>query len=247
MSATNKLQHGPSRSNLAIGICVAATLVLTIADLGSKQWALLTLSEERASDPPPVCEPNEDGHIFMQRMGTEPIVLVDGYLELRYAENCGAAFGVMRSAPAFARKLVFGVAATLASIALMLMFVRGRGGALFAWSVPMIVSGAIGNLYDRVRFGYVVDFIRFHLEDGWEWPTFNVADCGITVGVILLVLDGFREGRTEKEQRKKLAADDAAAAKDKRRDEDDEDDEEDEAADRKSDDVAGETEAAKED
>ena len=65
-----------------------------------------------------------------------------------------------------------------------------------------IVSGALGNLIDRVRYGYVVDFIRFHLQDGWEWPTFNIADCGITVGVILLVLDGFREGRAEAKEPK---------------------------------------------
>ena len=129
-------------------------------------------------------------------------VLVDGYLMFRYAENCGAAFGLLRDAPPIARKIVFGIAALAASIVLFLMFVRGRGQQLFAYSVPLIVSGALGNLIDRVRYGYVVDFIRFHLQDGLEWPTFNIADCGITVGVILLVLDGFREGRAEAKEPK---------------------------------------------
>jgi signal peptidase II len=55
------------------------------------------------------------------------------------------------------------------------------------------VSGAVGNLFDRVRHGYVVDFIRFHVHDKFEWPTFNVADITIVIGVGLLLLDGMRK------------------------------------------------------
>jgi signal peptidase II len=57
--------------------------------------------------------------------------------------------------------------------------------------VPLIASGALGNLVDRFRLGYVVDFVRFHLRDGFSWPTFNVADITITVGVGLLLIEGF--------------------------------------------------------
>lgn len=176
-------------------LCAGVTLALLAANLGSKTWAETDLSTERLGEPPPICEPDEFGRVTTQRVRTEPAVLVDGYLELRYAENCGAAFGLLRDAPPIARKVVFGLAAAAASVVLFVMFARGRGRTLFAASVPLIVSGALGNLIDRVRYGYVVDFIRFHLQDGWEWPTFNIADCGITVGVILLVLDGFQEGR----------------------------------------------------
>jgi signal peptidase II len=186
------------RSRRAVIICALATLALLGLDLGSKQWAEGTLSTERFGNPPPVCEPDEYGRVATQRVRTEEVVIIEGYLMFRYAENCGAAFGLLRDAPPVARKAVFGLAAAAASIVLFMMFVKGRGQTLFAWSVPMIVSGALGNLIDRVRYGYVVDFIRFHLQDGWEWPTFNIADCGITVGVILLVLDGFRESREEK-------------------------------------------------
>lgn len=66
-------------------------------------------------------------------------------------------------------------------------------------SVPLIVSGAIGNLVDRVRFGYVVDFVRFHLNDRWAYPTFNVADAWITIGVVLILIEGFLDGRREKQ------------------------------------------------
>jgi signal peptidase II len=55
----------------------------------------------------------------------------------------------------------------------------------------LIASGALGNLIDRFRLGYVVDFIRFHLRDAFVWPTFNIADSTITVGVLLLVIEGF--------------------------------------------------------
>lgn len=188
------------RSRKAIAIAVLATLGLLAADLGSKDWAESALSAERPVDPAtPTCAEDEYGRIVYRRVMTEPVVLVDGYLEFRYAENCGAAFGLMRSAPPLARKAVFGIAAVAACVALFVMFVRGRGGMLFAVSVPLIVSGALGNLVDRVRYGYVVDFIRFHLQDSWSYPTFNIADVGITVGVVLLVLDGFRDAKRAKE------------------------------------------------
>jgi len=196
MSAEKKARATPPsvpRSRLAVGLCLLATIGLTAADLASKAWAEGALAIERTNDAPPLCEPGT-----MQRLRAEPVVLIEGYLELRYAENCGAAFGLMRGASPNARKAVFGIAATLASIALLVMFVRGRGRVLFAYSVPLIVSGAVGNLVDRIRYGYVVDFIYFHWQDAWEYPTFNVADCGITVGVVLLVLDGFREGKAER-------------------------------------------------
>lgn len=203
----------PPRTRKAIAICALATIALLALDLGTKAWAESALATERVGDQPPVCEPDEFGRVTMQLQRTESIVVVEGYLMYRYAENCGAAFGFLRDAPPLARKVVFGFAAAAASLVLFWMFVKGRGQVFFAWSVPMIVSGALGNLVDRARYGYVVDFIRFHLQDGWEWPTFNIADCGITIGVILLVLDGFREGQVER-ARQKAAAEDPASGKD---------------------------------
>jgi signal peptidase II len=127
-------------------------------------------------------------------------VLIDGFLEFRYAENCGAAFGFMRDMPSLVRKGVFYVAATGAIVLLLWMFVTGRGGALFAISVPLIVAGAIGNFVDRVRLGYVVDFVRFHNHDSWAYPTFNVADAWITIGVALILIEGFADGRRERHE-----------------------------------------------
>jgi signal peptidase II len=136
------------------------------------------------------------GYRDMQRLRTRAVVLVPGWLELRYAENCGAAFGMLDQSPRWVRGAIFFTAASVAIVALIWMFIQGNGGPMFAWSVPLIVSGALGNLVDRVRLGYVVDFIRFfHVFDGgpWEYPTFNIADSTITVGVILLFIDGMRK------------------------------------------------------
>lgn len=190
------------RSRRALAICLAVTAALTALDLGSKSWALDALSTERLGDPGPVCEPDENGYMTMQRGRAEAMVLVEGNLELRYAENCGAAFGLLRDADGWIRHSVFGLAAVAASIALLVMFARGRGGNWFAYAVPFIVSGAIGNLVDRIRYGYVVDFIRLHWDGEIlsmrEWPTFNIADVTITMGVVMLLIDGWLEGRAEK-------------------------------------------------
>ncbi len=194
------------RSRRAIAIALAATIALLAADLWTKTWAETSLSTQRVGQLPPLCETDEYGSLGTQRQRTDPVVVIEDYLMFRYAENCGAAFGLMRDAPPVARKIVFGIAAAAASIVMFMLFARGRGAVLFAYSVPLIVSGAVGNLVDRIRYGYVVDFIRFHLPNGWEWPTFNIADCGITVGVILLVLDGFRDSRREKKRDRKNEA-----------------------------------------
>jgi signal peptidase II len=186
------------RSLKALILCLAATAVFTAMDLGSKRWALERLSEPSAIASQPSCEPDQYGRIQPQRAQRQPVVLIENYLEFRYAENCGAAFGFMRDMPSIIRKGVFYVAAAGAVVLLLWMFITGRGGTLFAISVPLIISGAIGNFVDRIRFGYVVDFVRFHLNDRWAYPTFNVADAWITIGVALILIEGFLDTRREK-------------------------------------------------
>ena len=189
---------GTTRSPKAIVLCLAVIAALTAMDLGSKEWALDRLSQPSTLGSDPVCEPDSNGRIGPQRAQKAPVILIDGYLEFRYAENCGAAFGFMRDMPTLVRKGVFYVAAAGAVVLLLWMFITGRGGRLFALSVPLIISGAIGNFVDRVNLGYVVDFIRFHLNERWAYPTFNVADAWITIGVVLILIEGFIDGRNEK-------------------------------------------------
>lgn len=193
------------RSTLAIGLCFAATVGLLAADLATKDWAYSSLSEpvkvrtaKHPGDLRLLCRnPSPVG----ERCRSQPNVLIEGYLELEYAENTGAAFGIGRDWPKSLRVTVFGIAALAATIGLLWMFIAGRGGPLFAYSVPLVVSGAVGNLIDRARLNFVVDFIRFHVFDKWSYPTFNVADITIVVGVALMVLDGFHKESQKKKQK----------------------------------------------
>jgi signal peptidase II len=179
------------RSLLSFAACLAALVLCTGVDLASKDWAMAKLSRAPEAPIGPVCQATDEGLLYFQRIQEAPIVLVDGYLELRYAENCGAAFGVLHRGPAWLRLALFAPAALAATLGLLWLYRSGYGGKLFAVSVPLIASGALGNLIDRFRLGYVVDFIRFHVREAFVWPTFNIADATITVGVVLLLIEGF--------------------------------------------------------
>jgi signal peptidase II len=190
----------PRRSIAATCACVFALLLLTWADIGTKDWALANLSRAPSVAPGPVCIANADGITYFQRLPTPPKVYIEDYLELRYAENCGAAFGMFNKGPAWVRLVLFAPAAAAAVLGLLWLFWTGYGGRLFALSVPLIASGALGNLIDRFRLGYVVDFIRFHVKDAFVYPTFNVADITITVGAALLLIEGFTSSARAKSQ-----------------------------------------------
>jgi len=171
---------------------VASLAIYTLADLATKEWALDNLARARPGEQPAICQPDERGYMDYQYLPLPARTFIPGYIKLHYAENCGAAFGMLRNAPGWLRALVFGVAAIGASVVLTTMFVRGSGGRAFAAAVPLILSGAVGNLSDRVRHGFVVDFIQVDPRL-FDYPTFNVADIAITVGVGLLLIDGMRK------------------------------------------------------
>lgn len=190
----------PRRSILSTCICVVVLGLLTWADLGTKDWALANLSRAPSVAPGPVCVANADGITYFQRLPTAPKVLIEDYLELRYAENCGMAFGLLNRGPAWLRLGLFAPAAAAAVLGLLWLFWSGYGGRLFALSVPLIASGALGNLVDRFRLGYVVDFVRFHVKEAFVYPTFNVADVTITVGAALLLIEGFTSSARAKAQ-----------------------------------------------
>lgn len=181
------------RAPRALVGCAALIVALLAVDFASKRWAEGALSVARLGDAPAVCATDDDGVVRYQRIRRPPLTVVRDVFELEYAENCGAAFGLLREASPVLRSAVFDTAAIAASLALLFFFAAGRGGPFFAWSVPFVVAGAVGNLVDRVSSGYVVDFIHFHYGASFDYPTFNVADVAITIGVVCLVIDGFRQ------------------------------------------------------
>lgn len=114
------------------------------------------------------------------------------FASLVLAFNRGAAFSFLAGADGWQRWLFALIAVGACSVMLWLM--RRGGRALFCAGLALIIGGALGNLYDRVTLGRVVDFLLLHYRD-WYYPAFNVADSAITVGAVALILDGFRERR----------------------------------------------------
>ena len=114
---------------------------------------------------------------------------VTAFLNLVLVYNKGAAFSMFADAPGWQTPLLIAFALGAAGIVSYLIL-RNPAKRMLCLGLALILGGALGNLIDRVRFGHVVDFIDFHAM-GWHWPAFNVADSGITVGALLLILDGF--------------------------------------------------------
>lgn len=114
------------------------------------------------------------------------------FASLVLAFNRGAAFSFLAGSDGWQRWL-FALVAVVACIA-MLWFLRRGGRALFCAGLALIIGGALGNLYDRLTLGHVVDFLLLHYR-GWYYPAFNVADTAITLGAAALILDSFRERR----------------------------------------------------
>ena len=76
-------------------------------------------------------------------------------------------------------------------------------------ALAMILGGAIGNFVDRLRLGYVIDFIDWHWYDAYTWPTFNIADSGISVGVVLMFIEMLKQAKAEKQAAAEASADKA--------------------------------------
>ena len=114
---------------------------------------------------------------------------ITSFLNLVLVYNKGAAFSMFASADGWQTPLLI-VFALVAAVIVSYLIVRNRGKGVLCLGLALILGGALGNLIDRLRFGHVVDFLDFHAM-GWHWPAFNVADSGITVGALLLILDGF--------------------------------------------------------
>lgn len=122
----------------------------------------------------------------------ESLYVLDVF-NLVLAYNTGAAFSFLSDAGGMQRWL-FSTIAIVASVWIVWLLRRHAGQYLFAMALSMILGGALGNLIDRMAYGYVVDFLQFHWDEHY-FPAFNLADSAITCGAFLLILDSFREKR----------------------------------------------------
>ena len=173
-------------SFLFFGVVAAISLV---ADVTSKAWAEIVLSKRTAQEP--------------------SIVLIKDHLGLMLAYNKGGAWGLLQDASEMVRRPFFLLVSGLAIAFIVSLYGRlGTGQRALKWGLPLVLGGALGNLSDRIIRSSVIDFIDFRanwiesmnhgigkLAHGWgmtdHWPTFNVADVSICVGVGLMALDMF--------------------------------------------------------
>jgi signal peptidase II len=118
--------------------------------------------------------------------------LVDGLLSLSHVRNRGAAFGILSDADLPYQAVLFSALSLVALLAIAVYAYRLPSEArLPRTALTLVLGGAVGNLVDRVRLGYVVDFIHVYWRQ-YQWPDFNVADSAISIGVALLILDILR-------------------------------------------------------
>src|SRR2546421_12937297 len=120
---------------------------------------------------------------------------ITAFFNMVLVYNKGAAFSFLSDAAGWQTPLLI-VFALVAIGIVGALLVRSPGRRFFCTGLALILGGALGNLIDRLRFGQVVDFLDLHAA-GWHWPAFNVADSAITIGAVLLILEGFahHEGR----------------------------------------------------
>lgn len=135
---------------------------------------------------------------------TDVMAVTESWFNLRLAGNTGAAFSIFGDLSATARALIFGVVTVVAVAAIIYMWGRTRLKLQMAGLV-LLMGGAIGNAIDRLRLGYVVDFIQWYYKD-FVWPTFNIADVGICVGIGLLFVDAIVNRHVHAEQEREAKA-----------------------------------------
>ncbi len=117
-------------------------------------------------------------------------VEITSWLNLTLAHNEGAAFSFLAGAGGWQRWFFSIIAVIISGILLVWLWRLPNRSRLLPTAISLVLGGAIGNLIDRLRFGYVVDFIDVHVG-GYHWPAFNLADSVIVLGVILLLIEGF--------------------------------------------------------
>lgn len=172
MDAPQPIGNPSTRLGWRGGYLLAA-FGIYMADQASKAWAVRAL-----------------------RFGDDRTI-INGFLDFVYTENRGIAFGQLQEGGSFGRWFFVVLALTAAVAVLYYFFRTPRNDDRILGACALLLAGITGNLTDRVRLGYVIDFISVH-AGSYHWPTFNVADASICVGAGLLAYDLILEGRREK-------------------------------------------------
>ena len=179
---------------VALGVIVLDqwTKYLVVRELTTRFDDRPTLGERLSAmygEPPP------QGFDGLHYRSKRHIEVSPSFFRLRYAENPGAAWGMFRSLPPATRGLLFHVVSIGAVVLISWYFSQLSGTnpqeRWALWGLPLVLGGAIGNYIDRIARAFVIDFLEAHWYDKAAWPSFNVADSAIVVGVGLLLVDAF--------------------------------------------------------
>lgn len=121
------------------------------------------------------------------------------FFNLTYVQNKGAAFSFLASAGGWQRYFFAAIAAFAVGLLSYWLYQTPKSKRLLPIGYAMILGGALGNLYDRIAYGYVVDFLDFYVGIA-HYPAFNIADAGIVCGAIIVMYDAFTGDKKESEQ-----------------------------------------------
>lgn len=160
---------------MKLHISLGIAFVILALDLASKYWVESTLE-------------------FGQ------VIPLTSFFNLVLTYNPGAAFSFLSEQSGWQRWFLSGIAGSAALLIIYLLN-RYRHERLFCLSLSLILGGALGNLYDRITLGHVVDFLDFYIGT-YHWPAFNVADSAIFIGAVLMIYESFRKDKMEDIQRK---------------------------------------------
>ena len=173
-SASAPVKPASSERPSFLFLAIVSSITLAI-DLGTKLWAERTLDRADA--------------VF------HPIELIKGHLDFVLAKNRGGAWGLLQDTPEYVRRPFFLLVSAIAITFILSLYRRlSPNQHALKWGLPLVLGGALGNFVDRIRYSYVIDFIHAHMTWGGRdhsWPTFNVADIAICVGVGLIAIDMF--------------------------------------------------------
>ncbi len=162
---------------------LTATAAVFLLDQATKTWAIRRL-----------------------RFGGD-IEIIPDFFNFAYAQNTGVAFSMFNSYGDTGRWVLSGLAFLAATLVLYFFWRTPRSDDRVLGALALLLAGILGNVVDRIRLGFVVDFIDFQIGN-WHYPTFNIADIAICTGAGLLILDMFltrkdeENGETEKEEAK---------------------------------------------
>jgi len=133
----------------------------------------------------------------------QAVEVIPGFFNLVHVRNTGGAFGIFGGRGGGLASILFVVVSVVAIGSILFFFFKAKEEEkTLSISLSLILSGALGNLIDRVQYGEVVDFLDFHLR-AYHWPAFNIADSAICVGIGLMALELFvRDSRKSKSQRR---------------------------------------------